>query len=66
MNKNLIKVALRQNAIVILYEDKITDNKKLNTTTSILVANVADLGFGFSEELLFAINQCNLKSKKRF
>ena len=64
MNKDLIKVALRQNAIVILEADKTAQNKTLNTTTSILVANVADLGFGFSEALLHAVNQCNLTSKK--
>lgn len=59
-----MKVALRQNAMVIFDEDKVTENTNLNATSSVLVANVADLGFGFSEELLRAINQCHLKTKK--
>jgi len=64
MNQDLMKVALRQNAIAIFDEDKVNVNSTLNVTTSILVANVADLGFGFSEELLREINHCGLRTKK--
>jgi hypothetical protein len=64
MNRDLIKVALRQNAIYISEDEKVTENSVLNTTSSILVANVADLGFGFSEPLLQTINQCGLSTKK--
>ncbi|CAA6821344.1 MAG: Unknown protein [uncultured Sulfurovum sp.] len=59
-----MKVALRQNAIVIFDEDKVNESSRLNATTSVLVANVADLGFGFSEALLHATNQCGLKTKQ--
>lgn len=64
MKKDLIKVALRQNAIVIFDKDRVNDNTTLNATTSVLIANVADLGFGFSQELLHTINQCSLSVKK--
>jgi len=64
MKKDLIKVALRQNAIVIFDKDRVNSETVLNATTSVLVANVANLGFGFSEELLRAVNQCSLSVKK--
>lgn len=53
MNKELLKVSLRQNAIII---PEGTPKAALTETTTALVANAAKLGFGFSEELLHAIN----------
>ena len=64
MNKDLLKIALRQNAIYISDEEKVTENRTLNSSSSVLVANVADLGFGFSEPLLQSINRCGLSTKK--
>lgn len=60
MNRELLKVSLRQNALVVPMG---TPKAKLNDTTSALVANAAKLGFGFSEELLHAINGANPKFK---
>ena len=64
MNKNLIKVALRQNAIYIEKKECVAEFKTLNQTTLALMANCASLGFGFSEALLYAINEINLIAKK--
>lgn len=53
----LLKVSLRQQAIFIPdASDKITQ-KSLQETTSVLVANLAKLGFGVSEDLLQALNE---------
>ncbi len=64
MNKELLKVALRQNAIYIETKDRTVDQHELNQTTSVLVANLAKLGFGLSEELLRAVNQLTPGSKQ--
>jgi hypothetical protein len=63
MKNELLKISLRQNAIFIPTE--LTANKAtvLSETTSILVANVAKLGFTFSEPLLQALNGVNPKYK---
>lgn len=64
MNKNLTEVALRQNAIYIADEKIVNNDMPLNHTTSVLVANASKLGFGFSEELLKALNSLNVSDKK--
>ncbi|MEA3491388.1 MAG: hypothetical protein U9R27_05755 [Campylobacterota bacterium] len=64
MKKELIKVTLRNNALYIDSQRELSESYKINTTTSLLVANVAKLGFGFSESLLQAINQISVTQKK--
>lgn len=64
MKTDLIKVSLRQNAIYIPKIDEIVKTNELNSTTLLLVANASKLGFGFSEELLKAINKTNVTVKK--
>ena len=64
MKKELIKVALRNNALYIDSKALVSESYKINITTSLLVANVAKLGFGFSEPLLYAINQMSVAEKK--
>ncbi len=61
MNKELLKISIRQNAIYL--KGKIDTTGKLNETTSILVVNAAKLGFGFSEELLWALNSRGIDQK---
>ncbi len=54
MNK-LLQVSLRQKAVFI--EDvMIRDNASLTATTSLLIANLAKLGFSVSEPLLHALS----------
>lgn len=57
MKKELQKVAIRKNALV-LDTDKIKDttNFTLNETTSVLLANCARLGYTFSEDVLYILN----------
>ena len=64
MKTNLIKLSLRQNAIY-LPELKINSGIDyfMSETTVVLVANCAKLGYGFSENLLRAINQINAADK---
>ena len=53
MKKELLKVAIRQNAFVLFNEwTKEEANTKINETSSVLLANCAKLGYTFSEELL--------------
>jgi len=63
MNKKLLKVSVRQSAIYIPVTAVVGTNKTLSQTTSVLVANASKLGFTFSEELLYAINNSNVASK---
>ncbi len=57
MNKELLKTAIRQNAIFISNEvNYIESNFEINETTSVLLANANKLGFTFSEKLLYKIN----------
>lgn len=56
MKKDILKIALRQNAIFIPKESINQEQKNLNETTSILVANATKLGFSFSEAALTAVN----------
>ena len=62
MNKELLKVSVRQGAVYIPKKDVVGTHKELSQTTSVLVANASKLGFTFSEELLFAINNSNATS----
>lgn len=64
MNTELLKVALRQNAVFI--SDDLAVNHKvseINETTSVLLANANKLGFTFSESLLHKINSISPISK---
>jgi hypothetical protein len=59
--KNLVQVSLRQNAVFVSKTDLVNTEKTLSGTTSVLVANLAKLGFDISESLLRALNQTNPK-----
>jgi hypothetical protein len=54
--ENLLSVSLRQSAIFIAKTDIKNDSKNLRETTSVLVANLGNLGYAVSEELLIALN----------
>ena len=67
MKTDLIKISLRQNAFYIPQEWRGTiSDKKINETTSVLVANCAKLGYSFSEDLLHAVNGMNPLKKLEF
>src|SRR5688572_28168273 len=53
---SLLKVSLRQKGIFIPEVAIISKHDSLTETTSLLVANLADLGFGVSESLLNVLN----------
>ncbi len=53
----LVSVSLHQKAIFISQEELTGSDAPLRETTSILVANLAKLGFGVSEDLLNALNK---------
>ncbi|PAM94863.1 hypothetical protein B4N84_10455 [Flavobacterium sp. IR1] len=57
--KALLKISLRQNAIYVPTAFVANENKNISKTTSVLAANVAKLGFTFSESLLHALNNIN-------
>ncbi|NHN25739.1 hypothetical protein FIA58_008640 [Flavobacterium jejuense] len=59
----LLKISLRQNAIYIPSEFISGKSTTITGPTSVLVANVAKLGFAFSEEALQAINAVHPKYK---
>jgi len=65
--KDLLKVGLRQNAVYVGVENErptTHENKTVMTgTTSQLVSTAANWGFGFSEELLDAVNQLHAKQQ---
>ena len=57
MNKGLLRVSLRQNAIVVpTHFIKNGTNKELDASSSMLLANCTKLGFNFSENLLQSVN----------
>ena len=56
MKNNLVKVAIRQNAIFIPKEEMIATKQNLTPTTLVLTANLQKLGYTVSEELLHAMN----------
>lgn len=53
----LVNVSLRQKAIFISQQELVGDEETLRESTSILVANLAKLGYGVSEKLLYALNK---------
>jgi hypothetical protein len=64
MKTDLLKVALRQNAVFIPGDQTPgTKSKQLHETTGVLLANCAKLGFTFSEELLHTINAMDPQHK---
>lgn len=64
MKTDLLKIAIRQNAIYIPNEWIVNKStSEINETTSVLMANCAKLGFSFSENLLHATNGISPKSK---
>ncbi len=63
MSTNLLKIALRQQAVFISNEQMVHRNKEMSETTSVLLANCKRLGFTFSEDLLVAINGLNPTAK---
>lgn len=64
MKRELLKVAIRKNAIVIPKDWEVnTGNTEINETTSVLLANCSKLGYTFSEELLDKINAVSPKAK---
>jgi hypothetical protein len=64
MNRELLKVAIRYQAVVITDAKLATnESKEMTETTSVLMANCARLGFSFSEELLRKLNHTTPKFK---
>ena len=59
MNKEILTVSLRQNAIFIPQASLVGNQKALTEPTTLLVANAQKLGFVFSEALLRALNKIN-------
>ena len=55
--KNLTKVALRQQAVFIPSSERRFSSEELRDETAVLVANLAQLGYGVTEALLTALNQ---------
>ena len=63
MKKELLKVSIRQKAVYIPDALVVSGQFEMNQTTSVLVANLAKLGYGLSEDLLHALNGVNPKYK---
>lgn len=64
MKADVLKVAMRKNAIVIPSNWISGDlETKINETTSVLLANCAKLGYTFSEELLQEVNRISPMAK---
>lgn len=57
MKKDLLKVAIRQNAIYLPVTADMEKRETLTSTTVAMVAQLSKLGYGMSEELLHAVNQ---------
>ena len=62
MKKELLKIALRQNAVVIPENSNLAQ-ENITATTAVLIANCNRLGYTFSEDLLKAINNISPKEK---
>jgi len=60
----LLNVSLRQKAVFVP-KMQTQERQKLRETTAELVANLSLLGYGVSEELLYALNNCNPKFQLR-
>lgn len=57
MKRDLLKVSIRKNAIVIPQDWIVNDGAiNINETTSVLLANCSKLGYTFSEDLLNKVN----------
>lgn len=64
MKKEVLKVAIRHQAVVITNDQIATnESKEMTETTSVLMANCARLGFTFSEQLLRKLNHTTPKFK---
>jgi hypothetical protein len=64
MKTDLLKVGLRQQAIYIANDAIVGKlNRSIDETTSVFIANCAQLGFTFSEPLLDQLNAINPKAK---
>ncbi|GAA4839081.1 hypothetical protein [Algivirga pacifica] len=65
MKRDLLKVALRKNAIIIPdnWICNHQDNQVINKSSSVLLANCTQLGFTFSEDLLTSINRISPNAK---
>ena len=64
MNKNVLKVAIRNKAIFIPQDWIVNeDSKNMDETTTVLLANCSKLGYTFSEELLNKLNGVSPKAK---
>lgn len=57
MKKDLLKVAIKQNAIYLPATADMEKRETLTSTTVAMVAQLSKLGYGLSEELLHAVNQ---------
>jgi hypothetical protein len=63
MKNELLKIALRQNAIFIPQYLIAHKEPKISELSSVMVQRLAELGFTFSEELLHSINAVNIGYK---
>lgn len=64
MKRDLFKVSIRKNAIVIPQDWILNDGTgDINETTSVLLANCSKLGYTFSEDLLNRVNGISPKAK---
>lgn len=64
MKSELLKVAIRYQAVIITNDQLNTvQSKEMTETTSVLMVNCAKLGFSFSEELLRKLNHTTPKFK---
>ena len=63
MKKELLTVGIRQHAVFIPTALNAGNTASLSETTQVLVANAAQLGFGFSEEALRGLNALTPKDK---
>ncbi len=64
MKRDLLKVSIRKNAIVIPQDWIVNDLAiNINETTSVLLANCSKLGYTFSEDLLNKVNGISPKAK---
>lgn len=59
--KNFIQIGLRQRAIYVPHVTMPVEKSPLRGTTAVLVANLARLGYGVTEPLLYALNQTSPK-----
>ncbi|AXT52722.1 hypothetical protein D1818_18535 [Aquimarina sp. BL5] len=66
MKRDLLKISLRQQAVFIPENLISEESQELNQITAGLVANAAKLGFGFSEDLLKALNTTSPTYKLAF